>query len=197
MTWILFSHPLGRIIDKGVVTVGTTVTIWVDPERNLVKREYNPDGVTVCGTKPRFNRESMRGLFNNELKWLRVLQNSRRIPHLVDYDEEQLTIVQESVGPDLYTRIQTGQPLPPNVLDQVIEIYDEYRQHGLFKGNGDTRNLGLRGEELVAFDFKWAKPRSISALSGELGSIHHFLRHIDPQLPALLRKTFSDFPEAC
>lgn len=195
MSWEPFRHPFGRIIAPGIVTIGTTVTISIDLDAKLVMRRFDPHGTTVCGAAPTIRSlSSMRRLFENEVRWLRALEGSRRIPRLVEVREDELSIIQEYVGPDLYERIARGEALPADLVPQIVEMYREYREHGLFKGNGDPRNLGLRGGEVVAFDFKWAAPRHADRLDQELSSIRHFLSELDRTLVRRVLATFTDFP---
>ncbi len=193
MTWQLYRHPLGEVLEPGATTVGSTVTVWLDLQRGLVKRQFDPDGTTVCGARPFYGATTQASLFENELKWLEHLSRSERVSALHSYSRSERYIVQEYVGPDLYLLSHRNGSLPDSLVDQMVELYHEFRRYGLFKGNGDTRNLGFRGDYLVAFDFKWARARSEGGLFQEFLSIRHFLGGLDSSLMPCLLETFSDF----
>jgi hypothetical protein len=194
VAWKPFRHPLARVTGDGRVTVGTTVTIWIDEDEKLVKRVYDPQGTTVSGQAPLIRHPALlRRFFQNELYWLQKLEGSRFIPRLVDVDREALAIIQEYAGPDLYTDLRQGRRPPDDLLlSQLVAMYEEYREVGLLKRNGEPRNLAWHNDRLLAFDFKYAIPRRVEDLDTELASIRHFLMPLHAELPRMLMATFDD-----
>lgn len=196
MKWSLFKHPLGNPGVNGGATIGTSITVYLDSTQRFVKRVYDPDGFTVSGKKPVIQCEqSLKVLFTNECFWLRKMAGSTRVPVLADINEKEMSITQEFLGSDLYTLIARKQRLPADLVTQFQEIYQQYQLMGLCKGNVEPRNLGLRGNHVVAFDFKWAKTRTAETVSNEIRNIRHFLTPINIKLPQAILPTFTDFPE--
>lgn len=196
MKWSLFKHPLGNPGVNGGATVGTSITVYLDSSQRFVRRVYDADGFTVSGKKPVIQSEqALRMLFNNECFWLKKMTCSSRVPLLLDIDEKEMSITQEYLGPDLYTLMAGRKSLPDDLVAQFQDIYLQYRQIGLCKGNVEPRNLGLRGSQIVAFDFKWAKFRTTETVRNEIRNIRHFLTPVDTKLPPVILQTFTDFPE--
>lgn len=196
MKWNLYKHPLTNSTIKNGATVGTLVSIYISNDKKTIKRIYDINGTTVSGKKPITNSVlEMRKLFSNELHWLSILKNSKYVPALIDYNENEMSLVQEFVGNDLYTILANKDKMPKNTLEQLVEMYFEYQKNGLFKGNGDPRNLGIRNNQIIAFDFKWAKKRTEKGVFNEWISMCHFFKRIHPNLLHELKATFNDFPE--
>jgi hypothetical protein len=196
MKWNLYKHPLTNSNIKNGATVGTLVSIYISNDKKTIKRIYDVNGTTVSGKKPITNSVlEMKKLFSNELHWLSILKNSKYVPALIDYNENEMSLVQEFVGNDLYTILANKESMPKNIVEQLVKMHFEYQKNGLFKGNGDPRNLAIKNNQLVAFDFKWAKQRSKKGVFNEWISMCHFFKRIHPNLLHQLKATFNDFPE--
>ena len=196
MKWNLYKHPLANTNIKNGATVGTLLSIYISNDKKTLKRVYDINGTTVSGKKPVINSVlEMQKLFANELHWLSILKNSKYVPTLIDYNESEMSIVQEFVNNDLYTILANKEKMPKDIVQQLVEMYGEYQKKGLFKGNGDPRNLAIKNNQLIAFDFKWAKQRSEKGVFYEWISMCHFLKRIHPNLLQELKATFNDFPK--
>ncbi len=196
MKWNLYTHPLYNPTLKIGATVGTLVTVFLSENKQYIKRVFDVNGTTVSRKKPTLKSvSSMQKLFTNEMHWLHILKNSNNIPKLIDYNETEMSITQEFAGTDVYTLLGHKKRLPEDIDIQLFEMYQEYKENGLFKGNGDPRNLAIKNGKLTAFDFKWAKPRYKEGVVKEWMSICHFMKRIHPNTLYRLRQTFADFPE--
>ena len=69
----------------------------------------------------------------------------------------------------------------PDIVEQVIEMYKFFKSHNVFKRNGSLSNLTHNNGQLIAFDFKWARPRP-GGLTMETHSYKEWLSKIDPAL---------------
>ena len=78
-------------------------------------------------------------------------------------------------------------PNLPDITDQVIRMYEFFKEKNVFKRNGSVSNLTMKNNQLVAFDFKWAKKRP-NGLDMELRSYDEWLIKIDKTLPIVLRE---------
>lgn len=162
--------------------IGTLVEVHIDQQAGLIKRRFAFDAVPANGVQQsRFNREQVREFFDWEVYWLTKLDGSRWIPETISISED--TIVQKYYGSCLLDDIKK---LPKGLTDQVIDMYGYFQQMGLYKRNGSLSNLTMNGKQLVAFDFKWARPRPIG-IDMELKSYDEWLSKINPDLSRELR----------
>lgn len=162
--------------------IGTLVEVYIDEQAGLIKRRFAHDAVPANGTtQTRFNPDQVREFFNWEVYWLKALDGSRWIPETVSITDD--TIVQKYYGPCLLDSIKS---LPKGIEDQVIDMYGFFQTAGLYKRNGSLSNLTMNGEQLIAFDFKWARPRPIG-IDMELRSYDEWLVKINPTLSKTLR----------
>lgn len=167
--------------------IGTIVDVSVNEQDMLIKRTFKAGSITAGGKVHNFNIQEVKEFYNNELYWLTKL-DSKWLPKLIDFDDTTQTIVQQYYGPclldylhtDLYERI-------PDIKEQIIEMYNFFKQHNVFKRNGSLSNLSCRGSQVVAFDFKWAKQRP-DGIEMELHSYDNWLNKIDKDLPAKLKE---------
>ena len=68
----------------------------------------------------------------------------------------------------------------------VVEMYKFFKEKNVFKLNGALSNLTLNGDQLVAFDFKWARERDNNTVS-EIESYEKWLSKIDIDLVERLK----------
>lgn len=161
--------------------VGTLVEVFIDEKSGIIRREFKFDSTTVNGEKSRFTQDEIEEFFFNEMYWLRKLDGSKFVPKLIGFGDGW--VEQEYTGPSLLDTM----PNPPDITDQVLDMYSEFNRIGLYKRNGSLSNLTMNGNQLVAFDFKWAmhKPNGEEM---ELKSYDEWLVKINPELPKLLRE---------
>ena len=162
--------------------VGTLVDVYIDDTQQHIKRIFDASSVTCAGQKSRFDVKQIQEFFEWECYWLRKFEGSVWVPELVDIGENY--IIQKYYRPCLLDDLHTNMP---DVTDQVVDMYKFFKQANVFKRNGSLSNLTLNGDQLVAFDFKWARPRP-DGLEMELRSYDEWLVKIDQSLPQTLRE---------
>ena len=145
-----------------------------------IKRVFKPGAITCAGKPTRFTEQEITDFFNYEVYWIKKLE-SEWIPRTLEIGPNY--IVQEYTGPALIDSM----PHLPDVYDQVIEMYKFFKKHNVYKRNGSVSNLTMHGDQLVAFDFKWARERP-EGLEMELKSYDIWLNKIDKRLTEELRK---------
>jgi hypothetical protein len=167
-------------------SIGSAAEVWIDKEKNLVKKFYKPDSITIRNKEPIFTEyNKVKELFENEIYWSTKLK-SDLILETYEYGElpnnTGFYLVQEYLGPDLlgYKNIQETFP---NVRDQIIEMFHLFKEHNVYKKNNARCNLTGNNNKIKAFDFKWAVPRSIEHKKFEVNSINTWISKIDNTLP--------------
>ena len=165
--------------------LGTIVNVLVDEDQGLISRTFQAGSLTVSGKEHEYTQEQVNEFYQNELYWLDKLKG-KWLPELIANNNETQTIIQRYYGPclldylhtDLHTRI-------PDLKEQMVEMYAFFKDNNVFKRNGSLSNLTYNNNQLIAFDFKWAKERP-EGLEMEKHSYHNWLNKIDPKLPELL-----------
>jgi hypothetical protein len=66
-------------------------------------------------------------------------------------------------------------------------MYEFFHKVGVNKINGALSNMSLNGDQVIAFDFKWARPAP-KANANELKAFKQWLTKIDPELVEKLIK---------
>lgn len=166
--------------------LGTTVEVHIDEENNLVKRLYKENGITCNGTPTEKTLSDIQNAFLYEVYWLEKL-DSEWIPNTIDINYEERIIIQEYTHPDLLHIKPQLKEKVPDIVEQILEMYKFFKSKNVYKRNGSLSNLTLRKDQLVAFDFKWARTRP-SGLEMELKSYDQWLCKIDESLPIKLRE---------
>lgn len=157
--------------------MGSVCEVYIGTD--WIRREFKHDSITCNGSKTIYTPAEVDLFFFNEIYWLEKLE-SEWIPKTLEIGPN--FIVQEYVGPALIDSM----PNLPDVSDQVVEMYKFFEKMNVYKRNGSVSNLTMRGDQLVAFDFKWARERP-SGLAMELKSYDQWLSKIDPTLKEKLR----------
>lgn len=157
------------------------VHVEVDHDAGLIRRTYDGSLPTVSNHINPMNRtkEEIRDFFLNEVKWLETFRDSKFAPELVSYDLEKQQVVQKFYGDSCL--ISKRKP----TIDQVLEMYQFFKDHNVNKINGSLSNMTFNGDQLIAFDFKYCTVRP-GELERELYSYNKYLIKIDEQLPKLL-----------
>ena len=172
--------------------VGTFVSVWLDEDNGLVKRTFD-GGHCGEGVSKRTSKADI--LFKNEIYWLThpELSGSKFLPELIDIDEEAKTIVQKYYGPNLLDYLHDPKGFPvPNLSEQILEMYTFFTEVGVNKLNGALSNMSFNGDQVIAFDFKWARPTP-KANAKEIKAFHTWFTKIDPDLVEKLVKMKSSF----
>lgn len=160
--------------------LGTSVEVHIDEQEGLIKRYYKSDAITVNGAVTKKTHAEITESFEYEKYWLCKLE-SEWIPKTVEIGKDY--IIQEYTGPALIDSM----PNLPDIKEQIIEMYKFFKFHGVYKRNGSVSNLVMNNNQLVAFDFKWARHRPIG-IDMELRSYDEWLIKIDVDLPMQLRE---------
>jgi hypothetical protein len=66
-------------------------------------------------------------------------------------------------------------------------MYTFFKENNVFKRNGSLSNLTVHNNQLIAFDFKWAKVRP-EGIDLEKRSYNEWLSKIDKSLPTILQE---------
>lgn len=157
--------------------LGTLCEVYIGDD--WIYRGFYPGAQTCSGDITKYSKNEICEFFDNEVYWLKKLE-SEWIPKTLEIGPNY--IVQEYSGPALIDYM----PNLPDVKEQVIEMYKFFKQMGVYKRNGSVSNLTMRGDQLVAFDFKWARERP-NGIDMELKSYDKWLSKIDPSLSRELR----------
>ena len=165
--------------------LGTTIEVHIDQKNKLIKRLYKESAITVSGLPTTKTEPEIHNAFNQEVFWLSSLE-SKWIPKTIDIDYKNKIIIQEYTYTDLLYIKPRLKEVVPDIVDQVIEMYKFFKEKNVYKRNGSLSNLTLNGNQLVAFDFKWARERP-TGLEMELKSYDMWLSKIDNTLPEKLR----------
>ena len=177
--WVKYETP-----HKGV---GTFVSVWVDKDNGLIKRIFNGDH---CGEGRVRMTNKADILFKNEMYWLThpKLSESKFLPELISIDIDTRTIVQKYYGPNLLDYLHDPKGFPvPNISEQILEMYTLFTEVGVNKLNGALSNLSFNGDQVIAFDFKWARPAP-KANAKEINAFRKWFTKIDPDLVEKLIK---------
>ena len=117
----------------------------------------------------------------NEVFWLNYLK-SKWVPELLEIGDNY--IITRYYGPDcleLYKK-----KILPDISKQVIDMYRFFKEKNVFKLNGALSNMTLNGNQVVAFDWKWAR-KCDNNKETEIKSYDKWLVKIDPKLPERLK----------
>ena len=165
--------------------VGTFVSVWLDEKEGLVKRIFDGDH---CGNGVSRRKSKADILFRNEIYWLThpELSKSKFLPELISIDKETRTIIQRYYGPNLLDYYPDNFPIS-NISEQILEMYEFFHKVGVNKINGALSNMSLNDDQVIAFDFKWARPAP-KANANELKAFKQWLTKIDPELVEKLIK---------
>jgi len=160
----------------------TLVHVEIDKENGLIRRTYNNKLPCVSGEINPGNKseQEIKTLFDRDLFWNKKLQ-SRYIPELVDYNENEQWMIQRYYEP---ATLNTGK-IPK--VDEVVELYTFFKLHNVNKLNGSLSNMTYNDKQLIAFDFKYARIRP-EYNRYELASYTKWLVKIDDKLPSILAR---------
>ena len=167
---------------------GSIAEVFVNDDKTQIKKIYRKGGTTVSGKQCLYSEEAIEQCFKTELRWNEMLQ-SKWIPQLIHVDEENKTLIQEYYGLDLlpYYQNDTLHTTIPNLVDQVIEMFEFFAKHKVYKINNSLSNLTVKDGQLIAFDFKWAQDRPNWKFI-ELYGYKEWMSKIDNKLPEILEK---------
>ena len=172
---------------------GSLAEVWIDSDAGLCKKIYAADGTTIKGQAPlHSSKADITKLFGNEIYWSQKLR-SKHVVKLLEFgevpDRDGYYIIQEYHNPDMlhfYDKHTRLSHIIPDVTQQVIEMFELFRDSNVYKFNNAMCNLTFDGKQLKAFDFKYATERYPKDREYEWHSIMSWISKIDPKLPGLL-----------
>ena len=171
---------------------GSAAEVWIDKTAGLVKKLYKLDGITIAGRPPMPTTiEKITELYQSDVYWTDVLQSPHVLP-IIDHgsigEQPGYYVIQPYVGPDLLQYYVAGNLHTefPAIVDQLIEMFDLFKEHGIHKINNALSNLTGSHGKIAAFDFKYTHLRSDHSRPMELSSITKWLCKIDDRLYTLL-----------
>ena len=167
--------------------VGTHVSVWINEKMGLVKRTFDGDH---CGPGISKFKNKSDTFFKNEVYWLThpLLFESKFLPELIEINGDTKTIIQKYYGPNLLDYLHDPKGFPvSNISEQILEMYTFFTEVGVNKLNGALSNMSANDGQLIAFDFKWARPAP-KANAKEIKAFHTWFTKIDPDLVEKLIK---------
>ncbi len=127
-----------------------------------------------------YKGEDNQAFLKNEVFWLNYLKG-KWVPELLEVGNNY--VITRYYGPDL----NKGQPRPKDLAKQTLEMYKFFKEKNVFKLNGALSNMTLNGDQVVAFDWKWARFRTDKYKDYEIFSYEKWLSKIDIELVEKLK----------
>lgn len=93
--WNLLYDTSNWALVKTNTSNGTCCEVRLNQKNKLIKRKFGVDSVTVNGSYSSLSDDKVTNFFNNEIKWLNILKDSRWISKTVDYNIDEQWIIQE------------------------------------------------------------------------------------------------------
>ncbi len=179
--------------------VGSCVSVWIDSQRNVIKRVFKSGMPLVSGQANALSQSQLDENFKTELHWLLKLKDATYTPKLYDVDENERTIYQEYLGPDLLTRKKNGdaeflalQQQSLLFLEIQKDLIDSFQ---LLKLNHSLSNMAVQQGQFKIFDFKWAVDLKLysaasrqplkgykTVLDDEIHAYQTYMVKLDPRL---------------
>lgn len=167
--------------------LGTCVEVKINKKTGYISRQYTSNAITVSGNTTTKSPQEIKDFFDNEVYWLTKLRDSKWLPKLIWIDKHNQTIYQEYNGPCLLDIKSSIKVEIPNIVEQIIEMYEFFKEQNMFKCNGSLSNLTIKGTQVKAFDFKWATHRP-NNIEMEIKSYEQWLSKIDNSLTDRLKE---------
>ena len=144
----------------------------IEIKNNTIKKTFDYKG------------EDNFAFLKNEVFWLNYLK-SKWVPEVIEVGDKY--VITRYYGPDLNTQRNNKVKLADNLADQTLEMYKFFKEKKVFKLNGALSNLTMNGNQLVAFDWKWARFRTDKYIDYEVISYEKWLSKIDSELVEKLK----------
>ena len=123
--------------------------------------------------KKTFDYEDNQSFLKNEVFWLNYLKG-KWVPELLEVGNNY--VVTRYYGRDLIE-----QKYMPD-RQQVIDMFKFFKEKNVFKLNNALSNMTMNGNQLVAFDWKWARFRTDKYKDFEVMSYNKWISKIDSDL---------------
>ena len=120
-----------------------------------------------------YKDEDNQTFLKNEVFWLNYLK-SKWVPELLEVGSNY--VITRYYGNDLIK-----QKYMPD-KQQVIDMFKFFKEKNVFKLNNALSNMTMNGNQLVAFDWKWARFRTDKYKDFEVMSYNKWISKIDSDL---------------
>ena len=120
-----------------------------------------------------YKDEDNQSFLKNEVFWLNYLKG-KWVPELLEVGDNY--VVTRYYGRDLIEQ----KYLPDR--QQVIDMFRFFKEKNVFKLNNALSNMTMNGNQLVAFDWKWARFRTDKYKDFEVMSYDKWISKIDGDL---------------
>ena len=177
MIWEPYWHPDPNI--------GRVASVYLNEDKTLIKRHYIKNGVTVNGKVSEQSEEYIEKKWLNESYWLTRFQLMPWVPTLVSINYKERFIIQEYYGPDL---LISGYKDIPDIEDQIVEIYQYFKEINVYKLNGALSNMTKKNGKVIMFDFKYMSERTEELKPHALFEIKAWLSKITPNISKRLEE---------
>ena len=150
----------------------------------MIEKLLKADGKRYIKKTFDYKGEDNFTFLKNEVFWLNYLK-SKWVPELIEVGDNY--IITRYYGLDLNTLRNNKFKLADDLADQILEMYKFFKEKNVFKLNGALSNLTMNGNQLVAFDWKWARFRTDKYKDYEIFSYEKWLSKIDSELVEKLK----------
>ena len=120
-----------------------------------------------------YKDEDNQSFLKNEVFWLNYLKG-KWVPELLEVGNNY--VVTRYYGRDLIE-----QKYMPD-KQQVIDMFKFFKEKNVFKLNNALSNMTMNGNQLIAFDWKWARFRTDKYKDFEVMSYNKWISKIDSDL---------------
>ena len=120
-----------------------------------------------------YKDEDNQSFLKNEVFWLNYLKG-KWVPELLEVGNNY--VVTRYYGRDLIEQKYTPD------RQQVIDMFKFFKEKNVFKLNNALSNMTMNGNQLVAFDWKWARFRTDKYKDFEVISYEKWISKIDSDL---------------
>ena len=150
----------------------------------MIEKLLKADGKKYIKKTFDYKGEDNFAFLKNEVFWLNYLK-SKWVPELEEVGDNY--VITRYYGLDLNTLRNNKFKLVDDLADQTLEMYKFFKEKNVFKLNGALSNLTMNGNQLVAFDWKWARFRTDKYIDYEVISYEKWLSKIDSELVEKLK----------
>ena len=133
----------------------------IEIKNNTIKKTFNYKG------------EDNQSFLKNEVFWLNYLKG-KWVPELLEVGNNY--VITKYYGSDLIEQKYTPD------RQQVIDMFKFFKEKNVFKLNNALSNMTMNGNQLVAFDWKWARFRTDKYKDFEVMSYNKWISKIDSDL---------------
>ena len=133
----------------------------IEIQNDTIKKTFNYKG------------EDNQSFLKNEVFWLNYLK-SKWVPELLEVGNNY--VITKYYGSDLIEQNYTPD------RQQVIDMFKFFKEKNVFKLNNALSNMTMNGNQLVAFDWKWARFRTDKYKDFEVMSYNKWISKIDSDL---------------